>query len=89
VDLIIIRHFAEVTMTARTSTNLVEVKRPTDGGILLRIDRSDPTDPVRDIHVWMPGFENARSPFHTIFVKRLWPGRDVRLGVAAAVRTCC
>jgi hypothetical protein len=44
---------------------------PADGGIQLTITASDPQDPVRDIHVWMPGFEDAKTPFHPTFLKRL------------------
>lgn len=43
----------------------------TDNGIYLRIDRSNRADPVRNVHVWMPGFENAASPFHPLFLQRL------------------
>lgn len=46
---------------------------PGDAGILLQVTESDPRDPVRDIHVWMPGFENAKPPFHPLFLKRLEP----------------
>ncbi len=51
---------------------------PGEGGIFLRIVRSDPADPVRDIHVWMPGFEQRTSPFHPLFLKRLAPFKVLR-----------
>ncbi len=51
---------------------LVEVD-PSKGEIRLRIDGFDPEDPIRDIHLWMPGFEDAASPFHPLFVERLRP----------------
>src|SRR5438105_777373 len=38
----------------------------------------DPDDPVRDVHVWMPGFEKADSPFHPLFVERLKPFEALR-----------
>jgi hypothetical protein len=56
---------------------------PTDAGIYLRIDATEPTDPVRDIHVWMPDWNGRRfagqrwhpgadfSPFHPLFLERL------------------
>jgi hypothetical protein len=51
---------------------------PGNGGILLRIDRSDPKDPVRNIQVWMPGFEKAKSSFHPLLVQRLRPFKVIR-----------
>jgi hypothetical protein len=49
-----------------------------DRGIYLRIDRSNPVDPVRNVHVWMPGFENAATPFHPLFLERLEPFSTLR-----------
>jgi hypothetical protein len=51
---------------------------PTDDGIFLRIERSNRANPIRDIRVWMPGFENAASPFHPTFVNRLRPLEALR-----------
>jgi hypothetical protein len=47
--------------------------RPADGGLQLTISGSDRRDPVRDIRVSMPGFEDAKSPFHPLFLERLAP----------------
>jgi hypothetical protein len=55
---------------ARKGRIVVKVA-PGDAGLLLQVTESDPRDPVRDIHVWMPGFENAKSPFHPLFLERL------------------
>lgn len=44
---------------------------PTNTGILMRIAESDPSDPIRNIKLWMPGFENAQSPFHPLFLQRM------------------
>lgn len=49
-----------------------------DGGIYLKIVESSPADPIRNIRVWMPGFEGAESPFHPLFVERLRPFKVVR-----------
>lgn len=46
---------------------------PGDGGIQVEVTASDPRDPIRNIHCWMPGYEKARSPFHPLFVERLKP----------------
>ena len=68
---------AKKIISARKGRILVQVE-PGDGGILLQVTESAPYDPVRDIHVWMPGFENARSPFHPRFVERLRPFKALR-----------
>jgi hypothetical protein len=52
--------------------------RPADGGIKLVVSNGDQRDPIRDIHVWMPGFENAKSPFHPLFLERLAPFEVIR-----------
>ncbi len=44
---------------------------PTNTGILMRIVGSDPGDPIRNIKLWMPGFEDAQSPFHPLFLQRM------------------
>jgi hypothetical protein len=44
-----------------------------EGVFDLVVERSNPEDHVRDIRMWMPGFENAESPFHPLFRKRLEP----------------
>lgn len=63
---------------------------PTDAGILVRIDTTDPADPVRDLHVWMPDWQGHRfagqrwqpgaafSPFHPLFLERLAPFDVIR-----------
>jgi hypothetical protein len=48
--------------------------RPGDGGVRLVVSGGN----VRDIHVWMPGFENANSPFHPLFLERLAPFDVIR-----------
>jgi hypothetical protein len=44
---------------------------PTNTGILMRIAESDLSDPIRNIKLWMPGFENAQSPFHPLYIQRM------------------
>jgi hypothetical protein len=63
---------------------------PSDAGMSLRIDATDPADPVRDIHVWMPDWQGRRfagerwqpgaafSPFHPLFLERLAPFDVIR-----------
>jgi hypothetical protein len=40
--------------------------------------RSDPNNPIRNLQLIMPGFANADSPFHPLFVERLKPFGVIR-----------
>lgn len=51
---------------------------PADGGLKLVVASIDSFNPVHDIRVWMPGFEQAASPFHPLFLKRLQPFAVIR-----------
>jgi hypothetical protein len=44
---------------------------PDNQGIRLLIDNIDTNNPIKNIRLWMPGFENPTSSFHPLFVKRL------------------
>jgi hypothetical protein len=48
---------------------------PTDQGMMLRILRTNPADPVRNVRMIMPGFEAtyAARPFHPLFLHN-WRG---------------
>jgi Ca2+-binding RTX toxin-like protein len=79
---------ARVVSTSRSADGhnraLLEVT-PSDAGIALRIEATDPADPVRNIHLWMPDYGAqsftgqrwqpgaAFSPFHPLFLERLAP----------------
>ncbi len=64
----------DVTRVLVDKPGRIEVEvTPGDGGIQVDITESDPKDPIRNLHVWMPGFEKAKSPFHPEFMKRLEP----------------
>ena len=65
----------DAAVTSASDHRLELAVTPSDRGIYLRIDRSNPTDPIRDLHVWSPGFENAASSFHPKFLEGL---KDVR-----------
>ncbi len=63
----------------RTGKNRVVADvTPSNLGIYLRIDRSNPNNPVRNVKVWMPGFEDAPSAFHPFYLKRLKPFSVIR-----------
>ncbi|HND53070.1 MAG TPA: hypothetical protein PLV92_11755, partial [Pirellulaceae bacterium] len=63
---------------------------PTTGGIALRIDTMSSTDPIRDLHVWLPDYNGESfagqawrpgadfSPFHPLFIERLAPFESLR-----------
>ncbi|MEZ6192071.1 MAG: hypothetical protein R3C45_12405 [Phycisphaerales bacterium] len=55
-----------------------DVNSATGNGIHMTITGINPNDHIRDVKVWMPGFENASSPFHPLFVKRLRPFSVIR-----------
>ncbi len=63
---------------SESGNRLQVLVKPTDEGMIMRVLESDPQDPVRNIKVWMPGFENAESPFHPLFVERLRPFKVIR-----------
>ncbi len=69
----------ELTLDARVvlrSANRLEADvRPTHEGVLLRIVRTDPTDPVRNVRVLLPGHEATygTQPFHARFLAN-WHG---------------
>jgi hypothetical protein len=54
------------------------VRRPGNGGILIQVTASSPRDPIRNLKVWLPGLENAASPFHPLYLERLAPFRVIR-----------
>ncbi len=61
------------------SSNRIEVDvDPTNQGIYVRINRSNPNNPVRNLRLWMPGFENADSSFHPLYIERLKPFSVIR-----------
>jgi hypothetical protein len=62
----------------RSPGRIVVDVTPTSAGMLLRIDHSDPQNPIRNIHVTMPGFDRAASAFHPLFVERLKPFKVLR-----------
>lgn len=49
-------------------------------GLFLRLNRTNPANYVRNIHVWMPGYEQtgAQQVFHPVFLERLKGFRTLR-----------
>ncbi len=84
---------ATVTSTGTTAAgrNFAELAvTPTDSGIYMRIEATDPADPVRNFNVWMPDYNGQSfrgqrwapgasfSPFHPLFLARLAPFTTLR-----------
>ncbi|MDR7274840.1 IPT/TIG domain-containing protein [Catenuloplanes atrovinosus] len=67
------------TESNRTA-NRFEYVPGTTNGQFLRITRTDPADHVRDIHIWMPGFEHtgAAQVFHPDYLASLRGMRTLR-----------
>ena len=59
-------------------TMTFDVNTASDNGILMRIVNSNPGDPVRNIRVWMPGFDESSSAFHPSFIQKLQPFGVIR-----------
>jgi hypothetical protein len=51
----------------------VEVDGPNRVPLGLGLRNVDRVDPIRDIHVWLPGFEETCHSFHPLFLERLRP----------------
>ncbi len=64
----------------RRSPGRIELEVAQDGRIMLNLLKTDPNDPVRDIHVIMPGFEDKwqKDPFYPHFVNRCRQFRVIR-----------
>jgi len=76
------------TPAGRTFADLAVT--PTDDGIFMLVESTDPADPVRGFNVWMPDWQGRRfagerwepgaafSPFHPLFLERLAPFSTLR-----------
>jgi hypothetical protein len=84
---------ARVTATGRTPAgrSFADLAvTPTDNGIYVVIEATNPANPVRNINVWMPDWNGQRfagqhwqpgaagSPFHPLFLERLAPFGAIR-----------
>lgn len=63
----------EAKITARGDHLITLQVTPGDRGMHLRIDESDPADPVREIRVTPAALVAAKSSFHPVFIERLRP----------------
>ena len=65
-------------VVSRAAGRIIVRVDPSDGGIYLKITRTNPANPVHDIRLIMPGFEKTyrEQPFHPDFLER-WRGFSV------------
>ena len=66
--------------TTNQTANRFEFEMGKAGNHFVRITATEPTDYVRDLHVWLPGFEQtgAEQEFHPLFLNRLRGLRTLR-----------
>jgi hypothetical protein len=84
---------AQAIATGRTADgrNFADLQvTPSGNGIFMRIEATSPTDPVRNVNVWMPDWNGQRfagqrwqpgadfSPFHPLYLERLQPFGTLR-----------
>ncbi|MFM7036031.1 MAG: Calx-beta domain-containing protein [Planctomycetia bacterium] len=84
---------AAVTASGRTPSGrtFADLRvTPSDSGIFMRIEATNPADPVRNFNVWMPDWQGQSfvgqrwqpgatfSPFHPLFLERLAPFNTLR-----------
>ncbi|MFL5330534.1 MAG: hypothetical protein ACJ8C4_16655 [Gemmataceae bacterium] len=71
--------FGDVIDVVKQQPGRIEFRvRPADEGIMIRVLASSPRDPIRNVRVWLPGFEGQKGIFHPTFLDRLKPFSVVR-----------
>jgi hypothetical protein len=70
----------DAKITAQKPGEITLAVKPTHAGIFFKINQSDPSDPIRNVRVIMPGFEATHEyqPFHPTFLERLRPFKTLR-----------
>jgi hypothetical protein len=72
--------FANNANVVRWAAGRIELDVSPRGGMFIHLRKTNPADPVRNIRVLLPGFEDryAREPFYPPFLKRYEPFRALR-----------
>ncbi len=70
--------FDVLDVVSRKEGRIDALVAPGDGGLLLEVRSSQADDPVRNIHVWMPGFEGGGKTFNPDFLERIRPFPVIR-----------
>lgn len=73
-----VRQYDVTEVISQQPGRIVSRVKPGNGGILVRVLTSPPRDPVRNLRVWIPGFEKSKAQFHPLYLERLQPFRVVR-----------
>jgi len=70
----------DARIVSQTPGRMVLKVTPTNSGVYLRITSTNPLNPVRDIRVIMPGFEDSYETqvFHPDFLERIAPFKTLR-----------
>ncbi|MBX2812359.1 MAG: hypothetical protein KTR25_11140 [Myxococcales bacterium] len=61
--------------------------KPGNTGWFLEIHRSDEKNPIRNLHVWLPGFENAKNMLHPMATYRMEGFSAIRAMQTMALNT--
>ncbi len=77
-DVTAVNDVSAVTTDPGNPRRKIVTVSPGSGGIRININNIDPGDPIKNIRLWMPGFEDAQSPFHPLFLSRLRPFKVLR-----------
>lgn len=72
--------FQGVNIVSQSKGRMVLDITPQDYGVFLRIRETNPANPIRNIRLIMPGFENTyeKQPFHPLFLERLKNFKELR-----------
>ncbi|MEC9372778.1 MAG: hypothetical protein VYC34_03005, partial [Planctomycetota bacterium] len=70
----------DARVVSRTANRLVAEVTPTNAGIVLKITRSNPANPVRNVRFMKQEYEHneATQPFHPLYLERLAPFETIR-----------
>lgn len=73
-------NFGSATIASQQPGRMVLDVTPMETGIWLKISRTNPQNPIRNIRLILPGFEYAyqQRPFHPLFLERLQPFKTLR-----------
>ncbi len=62
----------------RGDHRLVAAVDPGRGEVVVRVEGIERQNPLGELHLWFPGLEGSRSPFHPLFLERLRPFSVIR-----------
>ncbi len=69
---------SDASPTSTAEHRIESTVTPSQWGITLTIKNSNPADPVRNVHMYLPGMETQKSPFNPSFLSKLAPFSTLR-----------